>query len=158
MTHHTALRSFFVQALAALAAAVFVTAVQAGEFFEKEGVALRGYDAVAYVKDGKAVKGSPQYKLEYKGSGFHFSSQAHRDAFAADPVKYAPQYGGFCAFGISKGYKAATDPAAFTVVNGKLYLNYNRDVQKQWSADVPGFVALADKQWPAASKQAKVIE
>jgi YHS domain-containing protein len=158
MVHHTALRSFFVQALVALAAAVFVAAVHAGEFFEKDGVALRGYDAVAYVKDGQAVKGSAQYKAAYKGSSFQFSSQAHRDAFAADPAKYAPQYGGFCAFGMSKGYKAATDPAAFTVVNGKLYLNYNRDVQRQWSADVPGFVALADKQWPMAQRQAKVIE
>jgi YHS domain-containing protein len=158
MVHHTALRRFFVRALAALAAAVFVTTLQAGEFFEKDGVALRGYDTVAYVKDGQAVKGSAQYKAEYKGSSFHFSSQSHRDAFAADPAKYAPQYGGFCAFGMSKGYKAATDPAAFTVVNGKLYLNYNRDVQRQWSADVPGFVALADKQWPAASRQTKVHE
>jgi YHS domain-containing protein len=158
MDRHAALRNFFVLLLAALAAAVFVTTAQAGEFFERDGVALRGYDAVAYVKDGQAVKGRAQYSAEYKGSAFHFSSPAHRDAFAADPAQYAPQYGGFCAFGMSKGYKAATDPAAFTVVNGKLYLNYNRDVQKQWSTDVPGFVALANKQWPAAQSQTKVIE
>lgn len=158
MNRHTAMRNFFVLLLTALAAALFVTAAHANEFFEKDGVALRGYDVVAYVEDSQAAKGSVQYKAEYKGSIFHFSSAAHRDAFAADPAKYAPQYGGFCAYGMSKGYKAATDPAAFTVVNGKLYLNYNRDVQRQWSADVPGFVSLADKQWPTAQSQTKVIE
>jgi YHS domain-containing protein len=158
MHHHTALRNFVVLLLGALAAAVFVTAAHAGEFFEKDGVALRGYDAVAYVKENQAVKGSARYRAEHQGSVFLFSSPAHRDAFAADPTRYAPQYGGFCAYGMSKGYKAATDPAAFTVIDGKLYLNYNRDVQRQWSADVPGFVALADKQWPTAQRQTKVIE
>ena len=81
-----------------------------------------------------------------------------RDAFAAEPERYAPQYGGFCAFGMAAGYKAAVDPVAFSVVNGKVYLNYNREVQKQWSADVPGFVSKADRQWPVVSKQTKVIE
>jgi YHS domain-containing protein len=158
MTSFTALRQVFVLLLAAVAAAIFVTTANAGEFFETDGVALRGHDAVSYFEDGRAVKGSAHYKAEYKGSAFLFSSQAHRDAFAAEPARYAPQYGGFCAYGMSKGYKAATDAAAFTVVNGKLYLNYNRDVQRQWSADAPGFVALADKQWPAAQSQTKVIE
>jgi YHS domain-containing protein len=99
-----------------------------------------------------------EYTVEYKGSTFRFVSRANRDAFAADPEKYAPQYGGFCAFGTARGYKASTDPVAFTVVDGKLYLNYNRDVQKQWRADIPGFVAKADKNWPAVSRQSKVIE
>ena len=130
----------------------------AGEFFEEGGVAVRGYDVVAYFSDGKPVRGSPEHQTEYKGSTFHFASKANRDAFSADPAKYAPQYGGFCAFGVSGGYKAATDPAAFTVVNGKLYLNYNRDVQGKWSADIPGFVAKADWTWPAVSRETKVIE
>jgi YHS domain-containing protein len=141
-------------------AAMFFLAIptRAGEFFEKHGVALRGYDAVAYFSDKKPVKGLAEHKADYKGSTFHFASKANRDAFVADPTKYAPQYGGFCAFGMSGGYKAATDPAAFTIVDGKLYLNYNRDIQKQWSADIPGFVVKADKNWPVVSNHTKVIE
>ena len=104
------------------------------------------------------MKGSAEHSVEHKGSVFLFASKANREAFAAEPDQYAPQYGGFCAFGMAGGYKAATDPAAFSVIDGKLYLNYNREVQKQWSADVPGFVVKADQQWPAVSKQSKVIE
>lgn len=130
----------------------------AGDFYEKEGAAIRGYDPVAYFTDKKPVKGSPAYKAEYGKSVFHFVSQSNRDTFAANPAKYAPQYGGFCAFGTAGGYKAAIDPAAFTIVNDKLYLNYNKDVQRQWSADIPGFVAKADKNWPVVQKQTKVIE
>ena len=143
----------------ALFLAAFVAAnAAAGEFYEKDGVAIRGHDPVAYFSDGKPVKGTAQHKAEYKGSTFHFASKANQDAFAANPANYAPQYGGFCAFGVSGGYKAAIDPAAFTVVNGKLYLNYSRDVQKKWSADIPGHVAKADRNWPSVSAQKKVIE
>lgn len=130
----------------------------AGEYFEKEGVALRGYDTVGYFSDQKPVKGVASHQAEYKGSTFYFASRANRDAFIADPARYAPQYGGFCAFGLAGGYKAATDPSAFTIVDGKLYLNYNRDIQKQWGADIPGFIAKASKNWPTVSSQTKVIE
>jgi YHS domain-containing protein len=141
-----------------MAAAIFATAAAAGEFYEKDGTAIRGYDPVAYFTDGKAVKGSPDYQAAFKGSTFHFRSQANRDAFVADPAKYAPQYGGFCAFGTAGGYKAATHPSAFTIVGNKLYLNYNQDVQKKWSSDIPAYVTTADKKWPEVSRQAKVIE
>jgi YHS domain-containing protein len=130
----------------------------AGEFYEKDGVALEGYDPVAYFVEGRPLPGSPELGAEYKGSAFHFSSKANRDAFVANPAKYAPQYHGFCAFGTARGYKAAVDPAAFTVVDGKLYLNYNLDVQKQWRADVAGFVAKADANWPEVARQTKVFE
>ena len=130
----------------------------AGEFFEKEGVAIRGYDTVAYFTEGKAAKGAPEYLAAYKGSTFHFASAANRDAFIANPVKYAPQYGGFCAFGTAGGYKAAIDPAAFRIVEGKLYLNYNGAVQAKWAADIPGYVSKADAKWPEVMRQAKVIE
>ena len=143
---------------AASAMAAFAAGAWGGEFYEKNGVALRGYDPVAYFKDDKPIKGAAEHKAEYKGSTFHFSSQTNRDAFVADPARYAPQYGGFCAYGTASGYKAAIDPAAFTVVSGKLYLNYNRDVQKEWSKDVPGFIGKADKNWPTVSTQTKVIE
>ena len=131
---------------------------RAGDFYEKDGAAIRGYDPVAYFSEKKAVKGASAYKAEYGKSTFHFASQANRDAFTADPARYAPQYNGFCAFGVAGGYKAAIDPAAFTIVDNKLYLNYNRAVQKQWSADIPGFIAKAGKNWPAVARQTKVIE
>lgn len=143
---------------AVLAAATFAAGAWAGEFYEKEGAAIKGYDPVAYFSDGKPVKGSPEHKAQYKGSEFHFASRANRDAFAANPEKYAPQYGGFCAFGTAGGYKAAIDPAAFTIVNDKLYLNYSKGVQKQWGADILGFVARADGKWPEVMRQTKVIE
>ena len=142
----------------AIALASFGTSARAGDYFEKSGVALRGYDPVAYFKENRPVQGSAEHVAEYKGSLFRFASKTNRDAFAADPAKYAPQYGGYCAFGAAGGYKAATDPAAFTIVDGKLYLNYNRDVQKQWSGDVPGFIDKADRQWPSVARQSKVIE
>ena len=94
----------------------------------------------------------------HKGSTFHFASADHRDAFIANPARYAPQYGGFCAFGTAGGYKAAIDPAAFTIVDGKLYLNYNSQVQSKWSADVGGYIRKADANWPEVMRQAKVIE
>ena len=133
-------------------------AAPTGDFFEEKGVAIRGYDPVAYFTAKQPVKGSPEHRAEYKGSTFHFASAANREAFAADPAKYAPQYHGFCAFGVAGGYKAAIDPAAFTVVDGKLYLNYNEEVRAEWSADIPGFLAKADQNWPGVSKQTKVIE
>jgi YHS domain-containing protein len=144
--------------IAIVALACVASGAAAGEFYEKDGLALRGYDPVAYFQENRPVKGSVEHKAEYKGSTFHFASKANRDAFVAAPEKYAPQYGGFCAFGTSGGYKAAIDPAAFSIVDGKLYLNYNRDVQSKWKTDVPGYIAKADKNWPSVAKQTKVIE
>lgn len=143
---------------AGLIALALCTAAGAGEFYEKDGAAIKGYDPVAYFTEGKPVPGSPEHVAEHKGSTFRFASKANRDAFVADPAKYAPQYGGFCAFGTAGGYKAKIDPAAFTIVDGKLYLNYDEGVQKKWRKDVPGFVARADEKWPAVSRQTKVIE
>jgi YHS domain-containing protein len=142
--------------LALVGASLLATSAWAGEFFERDGVAIGGHDVVAYFSGGAPVKGIAGFNAAYKGSTFLFASQANRDAFVADPAKYAPQYGGFCAFGLAGGYKAAIDPAAFSVVDGKLYLNYNRAVQKRWSADVPGFIAKADQNWPSVMGQTKV--
>jgi YHS domain-containing protein len=158
-TCSTSLRSICIRVSAAAAASLLLLAnAQAGEFFEKDGVALRGYDPVAYFDDKKPVQGSAEYQASYKGSTFRFASKANREAFVANPAKYAPQYGGFCAFGLAGGYKAATDPAAFTVVDGKLYLNYNREIQQQWSKDIPGYIAKGDRNWPAVSSHTKVHE
>jgi YHS domain-containing protein len=130
----------------------------AGEFYEKDGVAIRGYDPVAYFTEGKSVAGSQSFTSEYKGSLFRFASVAHRDAFAGNPRKYAPQYGGYCALGMAKGYKASIDPTAFSVVGGKLYLNYSLSVREQWQEDIPGYIAKADKNWPDVKNTTKVHE
>lgn len=132
--------------------------VFAGEYFERNGLAIGGYDPVAYYTEQTPVKGSPEFQSVHQGSTFQFTSAAHRDAFMAEPDKYAPQYGGFCAYGLAKGYKAKIDPAAFTVVDGKLYLNYNDTVRGQWLSDISGYVRKADANWPEAMKLAKVRE
>ena len=96
--------------------------------FETDGVAIGGYDAVAYFTDAKAVEGTKQHSFDWYGATWHFVSEANRAAFAKDPEKYAPQYGGYCAFGVSRGYAVKVDPTAWKIVDGKLYLNYNHDV------------------------------
>lgn len=132
--------------------------VFAADFYEKNGAALAGHDPVAYFTEGKPVPGDAAMTHAHKGSTFRFSSAANRDAFAANPDRYAPQYGGYCAYGLTRGYKAATDPASFAVVDGKLYLNYNREVQTAWSADAKGNIVKADAKWPEVAKTTKVIE
>jgi YHS domain-containing protein len=112
------------------------------------GVAIRGYDPVAYFQDGKPVKGSSDFTFAWNGATWHFASAAHRDAFAKSPAAFAPQYGGYCAYGVSRGYAVPVDPEAWRVVNGKLYLNYSLDVRKEWLKDVPGHVKKADANWP----------
>jgi YHS domain-containing protein len=129
-----------------------------GAFYATEGVAIAGYDPVAYFLDGRPVKGLPEHRAEYKGSVFHFASRAHRDAFAAEPARFAPRYDGFCAFGVARGYKAKIDPAAFSIVDGRLYLNYDLEVREEWSRDIPGLVAKADRNWPRVEGQTRVIE
>jgi YHS domain-containing protein len=130
----------------------------AGEFFERNNLAIEGYDPVAYFTEHKPVKGLSEFRSDFKGSTFLFTSAAHRDAFVAEPSKYAPQYGGFCAYGMAKGYKAVIDPAAFTVVREKLYLNYSESVRTRWLADIPSYIQKADANWPEVQRQAKVQE
>ncbi|HEX2835279.1 MAG TPA: YHS domain-containing (seleno)protein [Thermoanaerobaculia bacterium] len=111
-------------------------------------VAIEGYDVVAYFTDGKAIEGAGSFQMEWQGASWRFASAAHRDAFAKNPRQYAPQYGGYCAFGVSRGYAVGIDPEAWHIVDGKLYLNYNKDVQKEWLTDIPGHVKKADRNWP----------
>ena len=118
--------------------------------FETRAGAIRGYDAVAYFTESKPVRGNKDYVVEWNGARWYFASAENRDRFEADPNKYAPQYGGYCAWAVANGYTASTDPDAWTVVNGKLYLNYSAGVQQQWAQDIPGNIAKADKNWPNA--------
>jgi YHS domain-containing protein len=112
-------------------------------------LAVGGYDPVAYFTDGKPVEGAKAFAHEYKGATWRFASAANLAAFKADPEKYAPQYGGYCAWAAAQGYTAKGDPKNWKVVGGKLYLNYNSDIQKKWEKDVPGFIAKGDANWPA---------
>lgn len=112
------------------------------------GLAVAGYDPVAYFTDGKAVEGSSEFTAEWKGATWRFASAAHRDQFKADPDKYAPQYGGYCAWAVSQDKTAGIDPEAWKIVDGKLYLNYDKEVQAMWEKDVPGNIRKADANWP----------
>jgi YHS domain-containing protein len=117
------------------------------------GTAIEGYDPVAYFEQGRPVEGDGDYAHEWMGATWYFASAENRDLFAADPEKYAPQYGGYCAWAVANGYTAKIDPQAWAVVDDKLYLNYSLDVQKQWQADVPGNITKGDANWPGIRGQ-----
>lgn len=147
-------RRHFLTAAAAVAiagATVSVVPAHAAKMNLLDGVAIQGYDPVAYVTQSAAVEGDAGITADYNGATYQFASAANRDAFAADPARYAPQYGGFCAFAVSKGYTAPIDPQAFTVVDNKLYLNYSPSVRSLWSKDIPGNIVKGDSNWPKLS-------
>lgn len=116
--------------------------------FQKDGVAINGFDPVAYFTQSAPVEGSSEYTVDYMGAEFRFATAENADLFKANPEAYAPQYGGYCAYAVSKGGTAKTDPDAWTVYDGKLYLNFNRTVRGIWGRDIPGNIAKADANWP----------
>lgn len=138
--------SAFLAALLLVGAAL----AQKAEVFSEGGAAIRGYDPVAYFTEGKPVKGKTEFTQQWKGATWRFASAANRDRFAAAPEKYAPQYGGYCAFGVASGYAVKTESDAWSVVENKLYLNYDRNVQASWVKDTPGYIRKADANWPRA--------
>ncbi|WP_029058958.1 YHS domain-containing (seleno)protein [Stappia stellulata] len=113
-----------------------------------DGVAVGGYDPVAYFTQGKPVEGSRDFTATHRGAEWRFASAANREAFLAEPEKYAPAYGGYCSWAIAQGKLAKGDPQNWDIVEGRLYLNYNDDIQARWKADVPGFIATANGNWP----------
>lgn len=125
----------------------------AGSVYVSDGFAIEGYDPVAYFTDSKPVKGSYLYQYRWHDATWLFASAEHRDTFAAAPEKYAPQYGGFCAYAVSHNSTASIDPAAWSIVGGKLYLNYNKVVRLLWNQDIPGHIASGDKNWPGLEKE-----
>jgi hypothetical protein len=110
--------------------------------------AVGGYDPVAYFTEGKPVAGKSGITHTWKGAIWRFSSENNRDLFKAKPETYAPQYGGYCAWAVSQGYTAKGDPNHWKVVSGKLYLNYDASVQRNWEKDIPGHITNANKNWP----------
>jgi hypothetical protein len=127
--------------------AAFNLSAQQAEVFSKSGMAIRGYDAVAYFKEGKPVKGDEQFSFKWNDANWVFSSLENLDSFKLNPEKFAPQYGGYCAYGVSENHKAPTDPEAWTIADGKLYLNYNLKVKELWKENQAGRIEDADKNW-----------
>ena len=120
------------------------------ETFAVDGLAIRGTDPVAYFDEMGPVMGTSDHSLMWKGAQWQFASADNLAKFEADPDSYTPQYGGYCAYAMSKGAIATSDPEAWTIYEGKLYLNYSKTVRKIWFGDIPGNIALADGNWPDA--------
>ncbi|MEO0937750.1 MAG: YHS domain-containing (seleno)protein [Pseudomonadota bacterium] len=116
--------------------------------YAENGIAIDGTDPLSYFNEGAPIAGSADITHDWMGATWRFTSAANRDAFAADPAAYAPQYGGYCAYAVSEGYTASTIPEAWKIVDGKLYLNFNRRIQRRWERDIPGRIAAADANWP----------
>tara|TARA_R110000850_G_scaffold229171_2_gene354085 strand:+ start:13663 stop:14133 length:471 start_codon:yes stop_codon:yes gene_type:complete len=133
-------------AIAFAPAASAEPAIYTGRF---SSTALQGYDPVAYFRNASPEKGDRNLSADYEGATFLFSSAANRDAFLADPDAYAPQYGGYCAWAMAEGKHAKGDARHWKIVDGKLYLNYNSNIQDKWNADIPGFISRADTEWSA---------
>src|SRR4030095_3524475 len=108
-------------------------------------------DAVSYFA-GAPVKGDARFTTTLNGVEYRFATARNLARFKASPDAYPPQYGGYCAWAVSRGYTAKSDPLAWKVVGGKLYLNYDKDVQKRWAADIPGNIAKANRNWPQVLK------
>ena len=155
MTRAHLIRSLVATAVVGLAGgtpALPLLAQQAGKVLlnlDESGVAIRGYDPVAYFTEGKAVKGNPGFSARHEGALYHFATREHLAAFSANPAKYAPQFGGYCGYGASRGYPADIDPEAFTIMDGRLILQNSKGVLRRWQEDPDGFLRKADGNWPA---------
>jgi YHS domain-containing protein len=132
---------------AAFALTACSSSARKAEIFQKNGAAIGGYDAVAFFTENKPVKGTTSYTAEWKDATWQFASQQNRDSFQAAPEKYAPQYGGYCAYGTADGHKAPTEADTWTIVDSKLYFNYNQKVKELWNKDKSGFIKKADANW-----------
>jgi hypothetical protein len=111
-------------------------------------LAVRGYDAVAYWTAGRPTLGAAEFEHRWNGAVWRFATAANRDMFANDPTRYAPAFGGYCAYAVSRGYTADGDPEAWRIVDGRLYLNYSKRVQRLWEEDIPGNIAKGRRNWP----------
>ena len=140
--------------LAAISAPAFAVKQTGGEYNTMyAGLGAKGYDVVAYFTKGKPTEGSSHYTSSYGGVTWQFANEENRDMFAANPAKYTPQYGGFCAWGVSVGKLFDVDPVnGWKIVDGKLYLNFNGDINATFGKDPAGFIGKANNNWPALNK------
>jgi YHS domain-containing protein len=120
---------------------------------DKNGAAIMGFDPVAYFTEGRPVKGKKEFSWEWNGAAWYFSSEENKELFQSEPEKYAPQYGGWCAYAMASGDLVDITPMAWKIVNGKLYLNFNMRVHRKWEKDIPGYIEKADKKWPEVLKR-----
>ncbi len=147
-------RSFIHLAATALAAGFAGAEAQAGAprpvntLGSTEELAIRGYDPVAYFRDDGPRLGKPEFSVRHGGATWRFASAEHKALFEADPDRYLPAYGGFCAYGTSRGYLVKIEPEAWSIVDGRLYLNYDLGIRKTWLGDRAKFIARADANWP----------
>lgn len=132
---------------AAIASSSFAFAAQIDMNADANDIAIKGYDTVSYFTAGSPVKGSSHYTATYKGAIYQFANAENRDLFRSAPERYAPQFGGYCAMGVALEKKLDTDPMAYKIVDGKLYLNLNAAVQKKWLTDINGYVDTAEDNW-----------
>jgi len=123
------------------------------EVYSKSEAAIQGYDPVAYFRDQKPVKGGKQFTYAWKGATWKFSSARNMNDFKSNPEAFAPQYGGYCAYGVAEGHKAPTSPDAWTIVDGKLYLNYDKGVKALWNKDQNRFIKMANENWETVKKE-----
>lgn len=137
--------------LVVLTLALFISVAHADKasVFQTRDGAIRGYDAVAYHTEGEPVEGKAAHTVEWNGATWRFASAKNAGLFKASPEKYAPQFGGYCAYAVSRGYTASTDPDAWTIVDGKLYLNYSISVMQTWRKDPKKYISRANKHWPS---------
>jgi YHS domain-containing protein len=126
-----------------------INTLEGGVFGGQGGAAILGYDPVAYFTDGKPVKGRDDVVADWMGAKWKFATPSHRDLFKAHPEQYAPQYGGYCAYGASQNKLVSIEPDKFKIIDGKLYLNYNASVQATWLKDPSAYIKLADAQFQA---------
>jgi len=113
--------------------------------YKPNGIAIRGYDTVAYFTQGKPVAGRDEFSTQWSGATWKFSSQEHLDLFIEAPEKYAPQYGGYCAYGVATESLVKIEPELWHIIDGKLYLNYNRKFDNLWKKDIEGYIVKADQ-------------
>ena len=115
---------------------------------DKAGVAIQGYDPVAFFTDGKPVKGKPELVVRHNGASYYFASREHREQFKADPAKYEPAFGGYCAYGVSRKKLVEIDVDAFQIVDGRLLLQYSKGVREDFNKDAKGNLSKAEANWP----------
>ncbi len=117
------------------------------------GLALRGVDPVSYFTAGEPLQGNPEIVLEHEGGTYHFTSEDSRDQFKANPAKYLPAYGGYCAYGLAQGVKVDGDPNQWNIVDDQLYLNINWAVNQRWKLSKRSYIKTAEKKWPGLKHQ-----
>ena len=141
---------FILAASAAMAAgAPDLSSLEPGNYIntDKNGIAIDGYDVVAYFTDGAPALGLSEYSFKWRGAEWRFASERHLTLFSENPEAYAPQYGGYCAWGVLENQAVEIDPAAWTIVDGMLYLNYNLRIHARWEEDIEGNIEEGDTIW-----------